>query len=66
MESKTLQITYVKSAIGYHKRQKATIKALGLRHSVIRLSRWPPDPFWGWWRACGTWCASKRWHHESE
>ena len=27
----TLQITYKKSAIGYNKRQKATIKALGFR-----------------------------------
>ena len=27
----TLQITYKKSTIGYSKRQKATIKALGLR-----------------------------------
>ena len=27
----TLQVTYKKSAIGYNKRQKATIKALGLR-----------------------------------
>ena len=27
----TLQITYKKSAIGYTQRQKATIKALGLR-----------------------------------
>ena len=27
----TLQITYKKSTIGYNKRQKATIKALGLR-----------------------------------
>jgi large subunit ribosomal protein L30 len=26
-----LQITYVKSSIGYHKSQKATVKALGLR-----------------------------------
>lgn len=26
-----LQITYKKSAIGYNQRQKATIKALGLR-----------------------------------
>ncbi|MDX1414604.1 MAG: 50S ribosomal protein L30 [Candidatus Promineifilaceae bacterium] len=26
-----LQITYKKSAIGYNKRQKATIKALGLQ-----------------------------------
>ena len=34
----TLQITYKKSAIGYTKRQKATIKALGLRklnHTVV-------------------------------
>ena len=27
----TLKITYVKSAIGYNERQKATIAALGLR-----------------------------------
>jgi large subunit ribosomal protein L30 len=27
----TLRITYVKSAIGYNERQKATIAALGLR-----------------------------------
>lgn len=26
-----LQIKYVKSSIGYHKSQKATVKALGLR-----------------------------------
>jgi large subunit ribosomal protein L30 len=26
-----LRVTYVKSAIGYNKRQKSTIKALGLR-----------------------------------
>jgi large subunit ribosomal protein L30 len=32
MENKTVRITYVKSAIGYNKRQKATIKSLGLRH----------------------------------
>ncbi len=30
-ESKTLQITLVKSPIGYSKRQKATVEALGLR-----------------------------------
>ncbi|RMG91401.1 MAG: 50S ribosomal protein L30 [Chloroflexi bacterium] len=29
--AKKLRITYKKSAIGYNKRQKATIKALGLR-----------------------------------
>jgi large subunit ribosomal protein L30 len=29
--SNKLQITYKKSAIGYNKRQKATIKALGFR-----------------------------------
>ena len=32
MENRTLRITYVKSSIGYDKRQKATVKALGLRH----------------------------------
>ena len=30
-EAKKLRITWVKSAIGYSKRQKDTIKALGLR-----------------------------------
>lgn len=30
-KSKRVRITYVKSAIGYSKRQKATIEALGLR-----------------------------------
>ena len=29
--SKKLRITYVKSAIGYNKRQKGTIEALGFR-----------------------------------
>lgn len=29
--AKKLRITYVKSAIGYNKRQKGTIEALGLR-----------------------------------
>ncbi|HIP96527.1 MAG TPA: 50S ribosomal protein L30 [Anaerolineae bacterium] len=29
---KKLRITYVKSSIGYSVRQKATIRALGLRH----------------------------------
>jgi large subunit ribosomal protein L30 len=29
--SKKLQITLVKSPIGYNKRQKSTVKALGLR-----------------------------------
>lgn len=31
-EAKKLRITWVKSSIGYSQRQKATIKALGLRH----------------------------------
>lgn len=29
---RTLRITWVKSAIGYSRRQKGTIRALGLRH----------------------------------
>jgi len=29
---KTIKVTLVKSAIGYPKPQKATVKALGLRH----------------------------------
>jgi large subunit ribosomal protein L30 len=32
MDNRTIRITWVKSAIGYDKRQKATIKALGLKH----------------------------------
>ncbi|HEY65845.1 MAG TPA: 50S ribosomal protein L30 [Caldilineae bacterium] len=31
-ETKRLRITWVKSAIGYSRRQKATVRALGLRH----------------------------------
>ena len=31
MANKKLRITWVKSDIGYHDKQKATIKALGLR-----------------------------------
>lgn len=31
-KSKTLKITWVKSAIGYPARQKKTVRALGLRH----------------------------------
>jgi large subunit ribosomal protein L30 len=31
-EPKKLQITYVKSAIGYSKKHKQTIKALGFHH----------------------------------
>ncbi len=31
-EGKVLRIVWVKSAIGYSQRQKATIRALGLRH----------------------------------
>ena len=32
MSEKTLRIKYVKSSIGYPKRQKGTIRALGLKH----------------------------------
>jgi len=31
MGSRRIKITYVKSAIGYSKRQKRTVRALGLR-----------------------------------
>jgi large subunit ribosomal protein L30 len=31
MAEKTLEITLIKSAIGYSKRQKKTVRALGLR-----------------------------------
>lgn len=39
-KGKTLRITWVKSSIGYEKRQKGTIRALGLRrlgHSVEHI-----------------------------
>lgn len=38
-KSKQLRITLVKSAIGYSRRQKGTVRALGLRrmnHSVVQ------------------------------
>jgi large subunit ribosomal protein L30 len=31
-QAKKLRITYVRSAIGYSRRQKGTIRALGLKH----------------------------------
>jgi large subunit ribosomal protein L30 len=36
MNNKKLKVTYVKSAIGYPKRQKNTVRALGLR----KLGQW--------------------------
>jgi len=41
---KTLRITYVKSVIGYSKKQKATIRALGLRRlgDVVEQPDTPP------------------------
>jgi len=33
-EKKVLRVTLVKSAIGYSKRHKATVRALGLRHAL--------------------------------
>ncbi len=40
---KTLQITLVKSPIGYNKRQKATVKALGLNklHQTVEQADSP-------------------------
>lgn len=40
-QAKTVRITYVRSAIGYDKTQKSTVKALGLRRlgqSVERVN----------------------------
>jgi large subunit ribosomal protein L30 len=39
-KDKTLRVTWIKSSIGYSKRQKGTIRALGLRrlgHSVEHM-----------------------------
>ncbi len=38
-----LRVTYVKSSIGYNKRQKSTIKALGLRklHQTVEHNNTP-------------------------
>jgi len=39
-KNKTLRVTWIKSSIGYSKRQKGTIRALGLRrlgHSVEHM-----------------------------
>lgn len=40
---KTIQITLVKSPIGYNKRQKATVKALGLHklHQTVEQTDTP-------------------------
>lgn len=40
---KTIQITLVKSPIGYNKRQKATVKALGLNklHQTVEQADTP-------------------------
>jgi large subunit ribosomal protein L30 len=42
--SKKLRITLVKSTIGYNKRQKGTVKALGLRkmHATVLHDDTPP------------------------
>jgi large subunit ribosomal protein L30 len=42
--SKKLRITLVKSPIGYNKRQKGTVKALGLRkmHATVVHDDTPP------------------------
>ena len=42
-DAKTLRITWVKSAIGYHKDQKATIAALGL-HRLHQTVEQPDNP----------------------
>ncbi len=47
MGNNTLRITYVKSAIGYDKRQKATIRALGLRHLGDTVEREATGPVLG-------------------
>ena len=41
--SKTIQVTLVKSPIGYEKSQKATVRALGLRklHQVVEKEDTP-------------------------
>jgi large subunit ribosomal protein L30 len=41
--AKILRITLVRSPIGYEKRQKATVRALGLRrmHQTVQLSDSP-------------------------
>ena len=47
MGNNKLRITYVKSAIGYDKRQKATIRALGLRHLGDTVEREATAPVLG-------------------
>jgi large subunit ribosomal protein L30 len=43
MPNKTIQITLVKSPIGFNKRQKATVKALGLTklHQTVEQADTP-------------------------
>ena len=42
-ENKTLSVTLVKSPIGYPKRQKATVRALGLRRMHQTVSHQDTD-----------------------
>jgi ribosomal protein L30 len=42
MSSKKLKVTYTKSSIGYPKRQKDTVRALGLRKLGSRWSMMTP------------------------
>ena len=44
MSDKKLRVTLVKSPIGYNKRQKDTVKALGLRrmHATVEVYDTPP------------------------
>ena len=46
-ETETLKITLVKSPIGYTKRQKATVQALGLRKIGQSVERLGTDPIRG-------------------
>lgn len=46
-ELKTIQITLTKSPIGYHKSQKATLKALGLRKMNQTVTKPDTQPIRG-------------------
>ncbi|MGI6367825.1 MAG: 50S ribosomal protein L30 [Anaerolineae bacterium] len=47
METRTVRITYVKSAIGYDRRQKDTIKALGLHRLGDSVEHVATEPILG-------------------
>ena len=61
-EGTKLRITWVKSSIGYSRRQKGTIRALGFRRLGDVVEQADTPVIGGWWTGSATWC---RWRRSS-